>query len=207
MARIYFALLPHGCDRACEFNGRTKVLSSAMALRNAELADALATLERQMADEPDVAAKTQLAHRVAALRREQAARRKSPELALLLVNSASRAQSSVEMPAASHAGAFDSHLRWPASHARGAARANDSAASRCVRIDAPATPPVVSQLKRVARFFMIMIFRWGCFQPGRCKIRRRRGRFGRAHNGGEHVGESEFAPEELIVKFQDTGCG
>jgi hypothetical protein len=101
-----------------------------------------------MADEPDVAAKTQLAHRVAALRREQAARRKSPELALLLVNSADRAHSSVEMPATSHAGAFDSHLRWPASHARGAARANDSAASRCVRIDAPATPPVVSQLKR-----------------------------------------------------------
>ena len=163
MGRTYFALLPHGCDSASEFNG-TKVLSAAMALRNAELADALAALERQMADETDVAAKTQLAHRVAALRREEDSRRKSPELALLLVNSASRAQSSVEMPAKSHAGAFDSHLRWPASHARGTARANDSAASRCVRIGAPAMPPVVSQLKRVARFFMIMIFRFLRFQ-------------------------------------------
>jgi hypothetical protein len=123
-----------------------------MALRNAELANALEALERQMADEADVAAKTQLAHRVAALRREQDARRKSPELALLLVNSASRAQSSVEMPATSHAGAFDSHLRWPASHARGAARANDSAASSCVGIEVSATPPVVSQLKPPAAF-------------------------------------------------------
>jgi hypothetical protein len=140
-----------------------------MALGNGELADALAALERQMADEPDVAAKTQLAHRVAALRREQAARRKSPELALLLVNSADRAHSSVEMPATSHAGAFDSHLRWPASHARGAARANDSAASRCARIEAPATPPAVSQLKRRRPLFWIMIFRFFAFSDAAAK--------------------------------------
>ena len=63
-----------------------------MALGNVELANALVALERQLADETDVAVATQLADRVAAVRREQDSRSRSPELAMLLVNSATRAR-------------------------------------------------------------------------------------------------------------------
>jgi hypothetical protein len=119
-----------------------------MAFETDRLTHALSVLERQMQDESDDAVRTQTAHRLAVLRREENSHRRSPELDQLLVNSARRAQSRHEMPATSEVGEFDVELRWPASHARRSADAHDTSAFRYVRIDTPTVSLALLHVKR-----------------------------------------------------------